>query len=316
VSSSRETATATQADRRYHDGEWTHPKDVSDPAVRQDETSRTLRERIWANKALTIAALIFASIVLFLLARFLPGIVSHPLVQLGALITGVFTIGAVVGLRQSVHRDSRVHELVLDKGDDADRYYGRLESGRGNYLVFVPHKGFTATGRLGDPYSLRELDPDLARMYQNMDRDPGETARIRLNPEYRNVTETDTGVVVSQHSQGLTLSPFDTGPVLKTRRPNQADETALDELQTLIRLERSEVDALRDENQTLRRNKRNAERRARRRQREVFDDAKDFITDMADAFNPRHRRSGSQSPSNPGPSRTAQELKDEVQNND
>lgn len=315
MSSSREIATATQADRRYHDGEWTAPKEVSDPAVRQDETSSTLRERIWANKALTIAALIFASIVLFLLARFLPGLVSNVYVQLGALIMGVFTVGAVVGLRQSVHRDSRVHELVLDKGDDVDRYYGRLKSGRGNYLVFVPHKGFTATGRLADAYSLSELDPDLARMYQNMDRDASETARIRLDPEYRNVRETEMGVVVSQHSQGLTLSPFDNGPVLKTQRPNQADEAALDELQTLIRLERSEVDSLRDENQTLRRNKRNAERRARREQREVFEDTKEFITDMADAFYPS-RSSGSQSPSNPGPSRTAQELKDEVQNND
>lgn len=290
MSNSRQTATASTGDRRYNDGEWQHPSEVSDPAVRDDETSTSRLTWLKQNKGLTAGLVIAACLVLLVLARFLPGIANNTYVRYGSAIIVLMTGVYVLGRRQTLHRAQNVDELVLHMGGSTERYYGTADPGHDDYIRFTPAKGFTLLGSLGDAYSIQDIDPELARMQQRSNGDPSEDAVIRVDPAFAGARSTETGTVISVATDGLSLDPFNHKSALKTSPPTQADVDALGELKDRIASAREEKRSLESRLQAERRRRKDAEEEAKQKRTEIMDEFTQRFREIAESQQPKRRR--------------------------
>lgn len=278
---SRTTATARSGQRRYHDGDYNQLSEVSDPTTREDETQESLTSTLARNKLVVVGALIALAILALVAREFLPGLASNPYVQVGALAVGMLATGLVVGLRKSLHRAQRVDELVLDMGNQVERYYGTLEVAGDDTLQFTPAKGFSSLGSLGDAYTVNEIDSELARMQQRANRDPDADAKISIDPVYAGVQNTDTGSVVSVSTSGLELDQFGNETVLRTAAPNRADDEALQNLQDRIKNQKQENRSLQTQLQAERRRRKDAEEEVQKKRSEIMDEFTEHFSKIA-----------------------------------
>lgn len=315
----RKTASARQDQRRYPDNEFTNPEEISDPNTRQDETKPTVGEKLKSNALYIIGGGILLIVAFFVLRRYITGVVTNQWVQLAVLVLTVAGTFWAVGRRGSLHRAQHVHEAVFYRGGTAERYFGTVESGeRGDYPVVTLHKGFGFLGGLGDAYTVKEIAPKLARSQQKSI-DPDDPAKVRIDPAYSSVVQGELGTVVVQHMSEFAVDQTHSEATLVAVEPETADVDALEELQQLRDAARSENEALRDKLHTERRNRREAEVRARRREDEIIDNqAKNFQQFMEPFQNSKlsNRQGGSRSQSGGQTRPSGQEFKQEVQNDD
>lgn len=237
-----------QASRpRYVDDEDVEDLEtISDPTSWRDETKQTLSQSASNHPLLFAFGMVLTAVVtlffLWVLGRFGFNLIQNTLAQVVIGATFLASSAYLFGRRTQRSAFTELDWLVLVTSDGASQYLGHYVEDEYGDPVFVPTRGFTKLGHQGNVYTVDQFAPDLARKLDSIHGRSGEEpAKIRLQPGLAQVDRTDFGVIVGQLAGGLELDPFGQSSNLQTTVPDQADESALTDLEEELHSARKEV---------------------------------------------------------------------------
>lgn len=228
-------------------------EDISDPETTDDESSTSLRE--WAAThpgwavVLTIASLITLGLFIRWSARFAVGLVTSPwtYVTLGAATVLGLTFRR--GWRSRDRQMTDYDELHLKTGRTTRAYKGRYVELTGRADAFVPIKGWDGVFNSPQPYQNEEIAAGMGESFDPWALNEEAAAVLRLEPGEHGtlvgISDTEWGgKKVVQETNGVVPDPDGNYTSLRCTLPEINDER---------------VDGLREQNEQMMQDLRDAE---------------------------------------------------------
>lgn len=244
--------------RRASDEQSQTPDEIEDPTTRRDYTTPTLWERAkesWMYFATLLSALIVVVVLMIGLGvQIVPELLENTTLHIALALIAAFGLGYVMATKRAYAQTEYLDWLCAIIGTEVQFYPGYYEGGGETESDgFLPIKGFTMWGHRKQPYTVEEINPDLARTWKAANRDPEDPARINLDAATGGEVHTDYGTIVGRWASDLTVDTFGQQSELALREPDQVDADQHQQLteqlyqnrQRVRRLER-QVSAMRD----------------------------------------------------------------------
>lgn len=222
--------------KRFHTEDFEDLADISDPHTWDDETTTSFRERwrqnkIWYTFLLVLTLFLSAWLVLTIL-KYAPRALDNVVVRVGGSALLILVTGFFFGARNTRNQVQTNDKLVLLGNGEPTHYWGRFRPAEeGDYPLFVPVKGLSFNGSLGEPYTVGDMSYELAKKWNSANRDVSEPVVIRLNPKYAGVSHTEYGTVLTQLSGGLDIVTDGSEENMKVEEPDTAEKDVLQALQ-------------------------------------------------------------------------------------
>jgi len=304
--------------KRYHSGEYTSLEEIADPETWNDETRTTWRDWIGQSRGhlaftviMTMLAVLLVGYFFQVFVRLSTGLLSNTIFQVAA--GSATLVGVTYAYATSAQRDrfEQLDWLVLAKDNGgAQLYPGYHREGTATDApLFVPVKGFRWSGHKAEPYRVFEISGELAQKYEATNRDPGDVAVIRLEPDAARHTETEYGDIVTQATTALQLDQFGNESCLHAPvSDKQADTDAVQDLKLTLGDLRQERSQLKSDLTKAQRQKREAEAEASKRRDTIISNFLENANEAATAFRPRDRRRGEDAENGVSPQRNVDQI--------
>lgn len=257
-------------DKRYPDpeSEYTPPQEIEDPHTTPDSTSMTISEFITRNSVSILSFLLLGVVVLGLIVVYMgtyfATFFGNIWVQRGMMFVAIASMGYFYG-RSSQRAALKQRDVLVIYDPDSQevtRFLGQFKKAEhGEFATFEPIKGFSRWGHNPEHYTLKEISPELAA---KSDRDPSDTARIRLHPKFAATAATNTGRITVQLSAGLVPEPHGDEASLEASLPDIADESTVEEMKDELNSVWTELINERQKKDMFRRQRNDARKEAKK----------------------------------------------------
>jgi hypothetical protein len=249
MSSRREVATVDQPRRRYASSEPQRPDEVSDPHTTEDETKRSLSQRLrdgtskWGLIAGTLLVVAIVGYGVLLGGELIVDVLTNTYLQAILAAAAVFGAGAMWGGKRewrttiagtdtlSVHLPDGTREYLCEYVETGEDPAVRLYAGRSGLFRSMNY------------LTVEEVSTEFPRLDAKSDRDGTDPAVVALPRTYTETALTDRGITASVLTDGLSATPYASRIDFEFRPPSTAHEDDLkaanDTIHELKREERS-----------------------------------------------------------------------------